>query len=64
MSETEYLYSYHWQDKNKNMIIRWDNSPHHKQLKTFPHHKHVPEIKESNEIRIEDILKVIEEKIK
>jgi len=33
-------YSFHWQDKDKNIIKRWDNAPHHKQLKTFPHHKH------------------------
>ncbi|MBA7587452.1 hypothetical protein ES708_29481 [subsurface metagenome] len=22
-------YSFHWQDKDENLIIRWDNSPHH-----------------------------------
>ena len=34
-------YSYHWMDKKNKMIIRWDNAPHFKSLKTFPHHKHV-----------------------
>ena len=33
-------YSYHWQDKNQKLILRWDNSPHHKDVLTFPHHKH------------------------
>ncbi|MFX1298315.1 MAG: DUF6516 family protein [Promethearchaeota archaeon] len=62
VSKSEYLYSYHWQDKNDNLIIRWDNCPHHKHLPTFPHHKHIPEIIESNEIMLEDILKVMEKK--
>ncbi|MEA2053564.1 MAG: DUF6516 family protein [Candidatus Thermoplasmatota archaeon] len=38
ISEEEYLYSYHWQDNNGIMRIRWDNSLHHKHLKSFPHH--------------------------
>ncbi len=33
-------YSYHWQDKKGNLISRWDNSPHHKNISTFPHHRH------------------------
>ena len=33
-------YSYHWQDRNGKLIMRWDNKPHWKHLKTFPHHKH------------------------
>jgi hypothetical protein len=23
-------YSFHWQDKNKNLVMRWDNAPHHR----------------------------------
>ena len=33
-------YRYHYQAKNKELIFRYDNSPHHKELKSFPHHKH------------------------
>jgi len=33
-------YHFHWQDSNKNMVLRWDNAPHHKELKNFPHHLH------------------------
>lgn len=33
-------YSYHWQKENGELIIRWDNEPHWKNLKTFPHHRH------------------------
>ena len=33
-------YSYAYIKKNIS-ILRYDNSPHHKDLKSFPHHKHV-----------------------
>ena len=35
-----------------------------KHLKTFPHHKHTPKIEESKEMSMEDVLRVIEEKLK
>ncbi|MCD6471556.1 hypothetical protein J7K55_00280 [Candidatus Aerophobetes bacterium] len=44
-------------------FLKWDNSPHHQHIKTFPHHKHTPKIEESEEISLEDILKLIEEKL-
>ena len=59
ISSTEHLYSYHWQKINGDLIIRWDNSPHHKSLATFPHHKHCPDLKESYETTLEDVIKVI-----
>ena len=40
ISKDERDYSYHWQDLQGNLIIRWDNAPHHKSLKTFPYHKY------------------------
>ena len=63
ISEKDYLYSYHWQDEKGSLRIRWDNSPHHKHIKTFPHHKHMPKIGESNELSLEAVLRVIEEKL-
>ncbi len=33
-------YHFHWQNKNAELIMRWDNAPHHKGLKNFPHHIH------------------------
>lgn len=36
-----FKYAYHWQDKNNELICRWDNAPHWKQLSTYPHHKHL-----------------------
>jgi len=57
-------YVYHWQDRKGNLIIRWDNSPHYPELKTFPHHKHVGEkILESTETTLEEVLEEIEKRI-
>ena len=44
-------YSYHWVDSNGNLIARWDNAPHHRNIKTYPHHIHLPDgsVKESTE---------------
>lgn len=34
-------YRFHWQDKDANLIMRWDNAKHHQTLKTFPYHIHM-----------------------
>ena len=53
-------YSYHWQDKNNKLLIRWDNAPFHKNIETFPHHKHKDKnVIPSNEIGLEDVLRYI-----
>ncbi len=53
-------YSYHWQDTGGNLIARWDNSPHHKDISSFPHHKHLPEkVIPSKERTIKDVAKII-----
>ncbi|MHB8232628.1 MAG: toxin-antitoxin system TumE family protein [bacterium] len=58
--EKERSYSYHWQDENQNLILRWDNAPHHNRILTFPHHKHVKEkTKENFNIDCFSILKEI-----
>jgi hypothetical protein len=44
--------------------IRWDNSPHHSDLGTFPDHKHSPELEESKEMSLEEVLKEIKENLK
>jgi len=33
-------YSFHWIVDTR-IEIRWDNSPHHKSIRTYPHHIHV-----------------------
>ena len=54
---TERNYSFHWQDENDKLIIRWDNASHHAHLLTFPHHKHTPEgISESGAMTLPDVL--------
>lgn len=64
VSENEYLYSYHWQYGDGRLRMRWDNAPHHKDLSTFPHHKHGPELMESGDITLEEVLKVVEQELK
>jgi hypothetical protein len=34
-------YAYYWLDVNTNLIVGWDNAPHHVHLPGFPHHEHV-----------------------
>lgn len=34
-------YKFHYQDKDGNLIFRYDNAPHYPYLSTFPAHKHV-----------------------
>ncbi len=52
-------YSYHLQ-KNDELIIRWDNAPHHRELSTFPDHVHRKDgVHESKEMTVEDILEEI-----
>lgn len=58
-------YSFHWQKKNGDLIVRWDNSPHHKQISSFPHHKHIGgKIYWSREISLPDVLRYIELRLK
>lgn len=61
ISLKEVKYSYHWQEKNRKLIIRWDNAPH-QNVKTFPHHKHLSDgtVVESYTVSLHEILKDIE----
>lgn len=53
-------YSYHWQNNKGDLISRWDNSPHHKSITTFPHHRHFQDkTVSSNERNLGDIVKSI-----
>lgn len=59
--EVKPKYRYHYMDKDKNLIFRYDNAAHHKEIATFPHHKHTPKgVEESNEPTIKTIMKEIE----
>lgn len=64
IDEKERNYSYHWQENNGTLIIRWDNAPYHNQIKTYPHHKYLKQkIFESKQVAPGDILNQIENKI-
>ena len=54
-------YRFHYMDERNNLISRWDTAPHHKELKTFPHHVHLPNgVKESAPVKLIDVLEKIE----
>ena len=53
-------YSYHFMDENNTLVFRYDNAYHHKEIKTFPHHKHLPDrVIDSNEPDIRSVLKEV-----
>ncbi len=57
-------YAYHWQDSTGQLISRWDNAPHWKEVKTFPHHRHVEresQVEFSPVRTLEDVLKFVRE---
>jgi hypothetical protein len=63
-AETLLRYSYYWLDAQDELVIGWDNSPHHTQLDNFPHHKHIREQSmrvPSYEVCLEDVLGVLGE---
>jgi len=58
-------YRFHWQDKNARLIIRWDNAKHHKNIETFPDHKHVDRednVESSTVVGFIDVLNEIEDR--
>ena len=34
-------YAYHYQKADGTLIFRYDNAPHHPEIATYPHHKHI-----------------------
>ena len=53
-------YRYHFMDDKNKLVFRYDNSKHHNQIKTFPHHKHIEnKVLESYEPSFFDILSEI-----
>lgn len=59
--ETRLKYRFHLINKEGDMVFRYDNAPHHRDISSFPHHKHLPgNVSESNEKSIMDVLDEIE----
>lgn len=57
-------YRFNLSDGKGDMIFRYDNAAHHKEILTFPHHKHViNEVKPSREIGLAEVLSEIESTI-
>jgi hypothetical protein len=55
-------YRYHYQRPDGSVIFRYDNTPHHPDVKTHPDHKHIGEsVIESQRPDIEKILSEVKE---
>ena len=55
-------YSYYWLTYDNRLKIGWDNAPHHMDLASFPHHKHVgqqTDRRPSDETTLAAVLQVI-----
>ena len=55
-------YSYYWLTADNQLKVGWDNAPHHGNLPTFPHHKHVEQqgnLTDSSETCLEEVLAVL-----
>jgi len=53
-------YRLHYMNSAGQMLFRYDNSPHHPEIDSHPHHKHTPDkIGPSNIPSINDVLKEI-----
>ena len=64
VSEQEAEYRFHYMDKNKDLIVRWDSAPHYREIKTFPYHMHKKKgVKESKKVNFVEIIEVITEKV-
>jgi len=61
-----YKYSYHYQDGDGKVIFRYDMAPHHTEIETFPHHKHMDTEKviKSSVPSLTDVFNEIEDLIK
>ena len=55
-------YSYYWLRSDESVMIGWDNAPHHQEIDTFPHHKHLAgRIEPSAERNLPDVLRYLQE---
>jgi len=53
-------YSYYWLRPDDAVIVGWDNAPHHREIASFPHHRHIRGNVEASEERdLRDVLAFI-----
>ena len=60
-------YSFHWQRNDGKLVCRWDNTPHHPEIESFPHHVHIgseEHVEPSNAMDVPALLKILNEKIR
>lgn len=59
--ENRLKYRFHMINKDGDMVFRYDNAPHHRDISSFPHHKHLSyNVSESTDKSIMDVLDEIE----
>jgi len=54
-------YAYHYQDSDGKLVFRYDNTPHHADVTTFPHHKHVSDKPKPQPTREKTVIDVVSE---
>jgi len=56
-------YRFHYIKQDGSLAFRYDNAPHHPELPTFPHHKHIPgnKVVSFSEKSLTDVLDEIRE---
>ncbi|MBI5839768.1 MAG: hypothetical protein HZB19_06670 [Chloroflexi bacterium] len=53
-------YRFHLQSSESQMIARWDNAPHHPEIKTYPDHLHIAEkVKPNQPVDIPRVLTLV-----
>lgn len=57
-------YKYQWQSKNGDLLVRWDNVPHHPKIDSFPYHMHDKDgVHSSPSMNLESIIAIIINKL-
>ena len=57
-------YSYYWLDEMGQIIMGWDNAPHHKYIESYPHHKHIGKDVLPSHDDLETVLNILKSKLK
>ncbi len=57
-------YVYHYQTSDNRLVFRYDNAPHHPEIATYPHHKHIEnQILPASPPDLSDVLREIDNHI-
>ncbi len=60
ISPDRFKYRYHYMDGDGKLIFRYDNVPHHREIASFPDHKHYPgKIVESEPVNLRQVVEEI-----